>query len=459
MAIVGGCPPRDGTLRRFRNLLICAAAALVVGCATYAPVPLPPAAEILSAPYSRDAIIPVAHPRLPARPVDPARPLDDFDLARLALVTSPDLAASRARAGVADAQLVAAGLLPDPQLSLSIDRPSAPGLVDALAGGLVFDFGALVTRRSRVEGARHARDQARLDVAWTEWLALNHVRMLARRLPWIERQIAVAREAESAADEIYRLMHANMRRGDARLDDVTVYQVGLLDARDRRLALERQAEATRQELNLVLGAPPSARLMLAPARPLHSPATLDPEHLALRAGDERLDLGALRAGYEAQERSLRTAALRALPLPQLGLSRARDSGGIWSHGLSAGTTLPLWNRNRGEIAIATATRAQLAAEYRARLLQARGDLGTQVAALQTLDAERRALAMELPTLEASARVIGQATREGSVALATYETIRAALLGKRLTLLALEQAQAETEVALETAVGGFVWDVQ
>ena len=64
---------------------------------------------------------------------------------------------------------------------------------------------------------------------------------------------------------------------------------------------------------------------------------------------------------------------------------------------------------------------------------------------------------QIPRLEESARVIAQATREGSLPLVTYETVRAALLSKKLSLLALEQAQAEGEVALETAIGKLIWE--
>jgi outer membrane protein TolC len=39
---------------------------------------------------------------------------------------------------------------------------------------------------------------------------------------------------------------------------------------------------------------------------------------------------------------------------------------------------------------------------------------------------------------------------------TYVTVRAALLDKQLSLAALNGARAEAEVALETAVGDWLW---
>ena len=119
--------------------------------------------------------------------------------------------------------------------------------------------------------------------------------------------------------------------------------------------------------------------------------------------------------------------------------------------------MPLWNRNRGAISVARSTRAQLSAEYVARLLQTRGDIAAEVADLRHIDAQRRALSEQLPTLQASEQIVAKAAQEGNVALTTYNTLRASLLDKQLTLLALEQAQSEGEVALETAVGGWLWE--
>lgn len=429
----------------------------VAGCATYRPAPLPAPDALLQRNPAETARVSPEHPLLPARPINLSAPLTDLDAARLALIASPDLNAIRAQVDVSQAQLFSAGLVPDPQLSLSVDRPDVAGLVNALAAGLSFDLASLFTRADRVAGARNNASKVRLDVAWSEWLALNQVRMLVRRILALERQVAVAGEAEESAAEIYKLTERNMTRGDARLDDATVYQIGYLDAQDRLLALKRQLIASRQELNAVIGIPPQMSLTLSDARPLRSLEALDADTLVSEAAHGRLDIRALEAGYAAQESGVRVATKSALPLPQLSFSRTRDTGAIWTRGAGIGATLPLWNRNRGEISIAVATRAQLAAEYAARIYRMRADIVAQIEDLRAIDAERRALAGQIPKLEESARVIAQATREGSLPLVTYETVRAGLLSKKLSLLALEQAQAEGEVALDTSIGKLLWE--
>lgn len=427
----------------------------VSGCATYRPDPLPTVESLLRGTHAASAAWSPATTFLPAKSIDLAAPLSDLDAGRLALIASPELRAIRTQVGLSEAQLFAAGLIADPQISLSVDRPRGLELVDALAAGLSFDLASLFTRADRMTGARSAANKVRLDVAWSEWLALNQVRVMAQRTVALERQVAVANQAVIAAAEIYQLTERNMTSGDARLDDVAVYQIGYLDAQDRLLALQRQLTATRLELNALIGFPPEARLALSGGRYLQSLEGLDPQTLVSGAARDRLDIRALEAGYAAQESGARVAAKNAFALPQLGFNRARDTSAIWTTGIGIGATLPLWNRNRGEISIALATRTQLAAEYAARIHRMRADISAQVEDLRAIDSERRALAAHVPQLAESARVIGKATREGSLPLVTYETVRAALLGKKLSLLALEQAQAEGAIALETSIGKFL----
>ncbi len=425
----------------------------LAGCATYQPSPLPLDAG-LARPSLADAVNlpPMAHPRLAAASMDTNKPLDEFDLARLALLLSPDLAAERSKSGVAQAQLFAAGLLPDPQLSLSRDVPYASGLATALAGGLGFDLRSLFARPAQKDSSRHALTKVHNDLAWSEWLAINHVRTLCRRIVFLERQAAIAGQATDAARKIYDLSAGNLHRGDARLDATTLYQIGFLDAQDRSLALKRNLAAARQQLNAAIGLSPDTVLPLAEPPPVRDANGLDTNRLTQTALRQRFDLQALREGYSSQEANLRHALRSSIPLPQLSLNRARDTSAVWTRGIGIGIDLPLWNRGRGDIQIAAATRSQLAAEYAARVYQTQGDIAGACTDLLAIDTQRKALAGEIPRLIQAADMIGKAAQSGDLPLLAYETIRATLLDKQLALSALEQAQLEGEIALETLVG-------
>ncbi len=114
--------------------------------------------------------------------------------------------------------------------------------------------------------------------------------------------------------------------------------------------------------------------------------------------------------------------------------------------------IPLWNRNRGAIAQAEATRTQLREAYSARLFQTRADIFRLVQDLHRLQQEIQPLQQQVPKLEQAESRLRRAASEHDVTLLDYETVRSQSLAKRLQLLALQESFASQQAALELAVG-------
>jgi outer membrane protein TolC len=379
--------------------------------------------------------------------------MTDEALGILAVLVNPDLKAFRAREGVAEAQVFNAGLLPDPKLFGRFDWVfSGPaGLVSPYTATIQWDLAKLATRLTDVRIAdEHAR-QVRLDVAWQEWLVANQARLLARRCAYLARQEAVAAEAAQVSAQLLDLTRHNLTLGDATLTELGIREAAFLDAKDRSLALARQIAKVHQDLNRLLGFPPAPVLAIADLE-AEPPAGLDMERLFVSAQRQRLDLQALKAGYASQDASVYRAILGQYPAFTLGLNDYHYYSDYNTGGPTVSVDLPLFNRNRGVIAIAEATREQLYREYLARLHQTRADIGTLVMDLNRIAQEREPLARELPELTRAERLLREAAAAGDVTLVNYETVRANYLDKRLKLLALEQAAAEQAVALQLAVG-------
>lgn len=432
--------------------------AMIAGCSGYAPSPLDDGRSdsALSTPdrqeLAQDAQQ-LRHPRIPPMTLDFSKPLTSDELAVIAVLVNPDLKAMRARAGVADAQVFDAGLLPDPQLTVGLDRPTSgqAGLVNAYNVGVSWDILGLVTRRAARRVAQAKRIQVREDIAWSEWLTANQARLLAQRVAYLEAQHDLAQDAAAIANRLLDVSQRNLERHDIKIDEFALRQVAYLDAQDKALALSRDIEKVRQELNRTLGLPPSERLPIAPQK-ISVEQGRDARALFDIARNERLDLIALRAGYQAQEYQLQRDLLARFPQINLGLHRARDTGNITTLGFSVGITLPIFNGGRGTIAISLATREQLRAEYTARLHQTRSDIATLVADLERIDREIAPLVSQLPALQRAEETMRAGVGSGDVTLISYETVRATLLDKRLKLSSLEQAKAEQQVALQLATG-------
>jgi len=166
----------------------------------------------------------------------------------------------------------------------------------------------------------------------------------------------------------------------------------------------------------------------------------------------RPDLLALQAGYESQEAKLRGAVLAQFPALNIGVNTARDTTPVYTNGYSIGITLPLFDRNRGNIAIEQATRQQLKDDYEARVLSTRSDMQRLLADLATMQQQRSALSAHAQQLDEARRAAERAWQAGLLDWPTYLSIRGNALSVDLDLLDLQQQQATQAIALEALLG-------
>jgi outer membrane protein TolC len=443
------------------------AVSLLQACASYTPKPLDDAdvAAVLASP-DRAVLVREAAARSKLDTpwgitknivtLDFSKPLSLDEVAVIAVLSNPDLRALRAQQRIAEAQVFDAGLLPDPKISFGIDRlmaPSHEGLANAYSVSLSLDLlAALATREVERRAAQNAAEQVRLDIAWQEWNTAGEARLLALRIPYQQRAAELAEQAAQSAEQQLARTLALVQSGDLNGDELTTRRLAAADACDRALAAQRDAQGSRLELNRMLGLRPDETLELAPATPAAEWTRPDPDALFEDARHARLDLQALAAGYESQQAALHRAVLGQYPQMIITLNRARDTSRVQTFGPAVTFDLPLWNRNRGAIAIADADRERLRDVYAERLHQTRGDIAALIAALDRDEAARAALAQQLGDAQRIATAYQAAAENGDLTKPKAEAITAAVIDKRLALLALEQSCAEQTLALALTVG-------
>ncbi|WP_313807390.1 TolC family protein [Sphingobium sp.] len=428
---------------------------LVAGCATYSSSPLKDDPAVLAAPLA--SILEaragaIDRPWLKPTSIDLSAPLTPEGVAVLAVVNNPDLAALRARSGVADAQVFAAGLLPDPTFSLGADNVlSGPDTMLGIASSLGFNLNALRTRGVTRQQARAEARKVRLDLAWSEWQTAGQARLQAARIGALERQVALDRASRESAQVMLDHMLRAAGRGDIAGDQVQGARVAAFDAAERLRNDEKELSAARLELARMIGFPPDQVLLLAPPF-LPPPPPPDAAILFAMAQKGRTDLQALRAGYAAQEAALHKAVLDQFPTLDLTVNTARDTAGNVTVGPAVAFTLPLWNRNRGGIAVERATRAALKAEYDARLFQTRAEISAALAGVTLSRRQRDAVLASLPAARRFAAANRRAADRGDLSLATAATAEQALRDKELQLAQAERDIAEQTIALELLIG-------
>jgi outer membrane protein TolC len=293
-------------------------------------------------------------------------------------------------------------------------------------------------------------DQVRLDLAWSEWQTAGAARLQAIRIMALEQALQLA---DATNDNARSLLDRTLRaagRGDIAGDQVQAARLAAADAADKARTAQSDLNTARFELTRLLGLPPATALRLAPVT--GDDVTLDSGKLFAIAQANRTDIKALEAGYASQEAVVHKAILDQFPSLGLTLTANRDTSGNMIVGPSVDFTLPLWNRNRGGIAIEKATREALKAEYDARLFQTRAEIAAAVAGIEIARRQRDAVRRDLPASERFAQASRAAAARGDLSLATAQTAEQALRDKRIALSQTEQAIAEQMIALELLTG-------
>jgi outer membrane protein TolC len=408
----------------------------LTACAGYRPAPLPDA----------PALATESAPALAGR-------WSAAYVVAMALRESPDLRAVRTQRLAAGAARRQAGLLPDPTIGGAI-LPLVAGVGTTLAwnAALSEDLRGLVTLSARREGAKAAEFQVDAQVLWQEWQTAAQAKLLFVQIVEGDRALAIQRESAAVFAERSARLQAALARGDASLASAAPDLAALQSARAMVGAAARQQLVRRHQLNALLGREPDAPLPLAPTAAVAEPDLARIDARAAEISSRRPDLIALRLGYRAQEARVRLAVLMQFPVFTLGVAGGSDNSNVRNLGPQISTTVPIFDGNRGDVALQRATRSQLRAEYQARLDAAYGQLR---AAVGELKAGEVALAAANAGLPGARRAMDQAQRAldaGAIDELTYVDLAGAFYAKALEVAQLAETVLEQRLAIGAVVG-------
>ena len=191
--------------------------AMGAGCARYEPKPL-----------TRESIDQVLAPNCGG---DLPGSLSPDQIAVLAVKMNLELRAERDRRALSNAQVLQAGLLPNPQLTGGFDQPI--GGTDHITGysiGANWDITSLIARKERKEAARADAASVELDIAWKEWQTAEAAKMAAYDVAALTAQLSqldkIEQELVANRDLLRRAVETNQKT----LTDLAASEAAASDA-------------------------------------------------------------------------------------------------------------------------------------------------------------------------------------------------------------------------------------
>jgi outer membrane protein, heavy metal efflux system len=368
----------------------------------------------------------------------------------IALWNSPSFQATLADLGVARADLVDAGLLRNPIFSLLF--PVGPKQLEFT---LQFPFDALVQRPRRVAAASLNVKAVGERLVWDALSLVAQVRTAHADAITADRRLALATENADLTRRLANITDARLRAGD----------ISELEARAPRSDAARTdvvRQAVQHDRDL-------ARLTLAGLLGLDQvPDQLQPRVSAAYdvapcpVDDGRLnDALASRPDVRAAELAIEAATARARweRSRVLALIGVLDANGKGAEGFEMGpgvnVDLPLFNRNQGGTARATAEIERATYVYataRAQVVTDVRSAGARVSqAQQALDAWTSDI---VPSLEVEQRQAENAYNAGEIPLFNVLDVSRRLVDGRMQQLNAEADVFRARIALERAIGRY-----
>ena len=435
------------------------------GCASYHPLPLSNASvqQRLRTPAAKALQIPAAqlhHPFLAPVPLNLRSGLGPDQAAILAVILNPKLRADRDRRGLAAAQLIQAGILPNPTFGYTRDfvtGGSTAGTVTAFGFTGSWDISALVSHGAKVAAARANVQAIDLDVAWTEWQTAVAAKLALYRVVALEEELSRARQIATDQQQTVDTLQAAVDRHEKSVLDLAAAQASREDARATELTLEQELDRQRLELKKAVGVLPETKLSIEQGvdLPSHFPLPSDSK-LVADLENRRLDLVGLRQGYQSQEQTVRAAVLAQFPKIVLGFNpHSSDTTNVHTMGFGITVDLPIFDRNQGNIAIEKATRQKLFDEYATRVFEAHSDIATAVADIRSLNRQVAAAEAALPVLRYLVDVAKEASDQGAADVLGYFQAKTNLNQKSLQIIKLKQQLVDSRIALELASGRYL----
>lgn len=373
----------------------------------------------------------------------------------LAVLLNPSLRAVRDQRALSDAQILDAGLLPNPNLTYSLDVPTGgntAGRVNAFGLGLDWNVTSVISRASRVREAKAHGEAVDLDIAWQEWQVAQGAKAAVYQLSSLQRQIGLLGEVRGQVLENLADVRKAVAEGLMTASDLNAVRTAGSNLNERMLALAKQADQQRRKLLRLMGLPSDAPLRLR--QNLQLPSRIALPHTALLDGLEqrRLDLLALRRGYDSQEAAVRAAVLEQFPRITIGPTISRDTDNVRTTGFSLSIELPIFDRRQGKIAIERATRKTLYDEYINRVFEVRSDIEQLKSGIHFLNAQIAAAQSSAADLEKLTESYRRALADGRTNALVYYAAWNDRVDAQTRVVDLEGQLAQAVVALELATG-------
>lgn len=357
----------------------------------------------------------------------------------------------------------AAGRWADPEATVEFGQRRATdvntgalngeGMTYAVSIAQPIEFGGRIALRRAIADRQVAL--ARIGLQQFDATLAARARSLGYRLFAADEKAAAARSVAHRMRTLAQVIVARDPAGPSPQLEATALQASAISAERSAAAADAEANSILYELNQLRGASFAARIRIV--RPDMTLPDLPPDAmLVARASANNFELQALRAQFEQQGLRVDLAKKARIPVVSVGpyYDRARSDIRETNVGVRLSTSIPLWNRQAGDVAAEQGRQAQANATLIAAERRVAREVFDQAAQYQ---AKREALskwdAASAQRFAAAAVEADRNYRLGAIPLTTYTQMQQAYLEATSAILDTRRDAIEALLQLRALNGG------
>jgi outer membrane protein TolC len=400
----------------------------------------------------------IKHPLLKPVVFNLSDGLSPDEAAILAVLQNKDLRLARDKAGIADAQLLQAGLLPNPRIAYNFANTTGGldnGKVMGYGLSLDWEITALLTQAHKKAGAKADQQSINLQIAWQEWQVAQAAKLACY-------QWQVYAQQQSLLEDSLKRLSTNNEQLRIAADKGLITALESLSGITAQTTLENRLESVlvqknlhQQRLNRVLGRQADESIPFQESTALPEKLVV-PSYAQLTSNlaQQRLDLLALKQSYENQEQQVHIAVLQQFPKISIGITHTKNNSDYYTMGAGISLSLPVFDQNQGAIALAKANRQIVIDEYSNRDFQSKADIAELLVTVNSINGEIKTSKTALSSLENVLKAYDIASQQGQIDRLMYYTAWSNVFDKKVDLLTLQLHLVEAQIALETATGRY-----
>ena len=393
---------------------------------------------------------------------DGQAPLSVEQALALALRNNREIRAQVESIAASRADLVQAGLLPNPVVALTLQFPFDPVSGGTFVGAsLVQSFTALWLRGGKIDAADARLNQSVLDVSDRALRLVAEVKATHTRIDFGQRTIALSDDNLATIQRSIDSLESRIRAGEGTtLDSNRARQQHAKAQAERTITLRDLAKERRRMLELIGFAAENAEWtvdagVINTVNSASNDSNAPDETAVMALADaQRLDVAAARLIVKAQQADLSTEERSRLKDFGLGADFEREADGKKSIGPVIELGIPIFDSNQAQIAKAGSLARAALANYQALAQRATREVRVAwidaTAAASLLGQYRETV---LPISERNLTLAQSSLTAGQADVTVLLEAQRDLIDARRTLIDLQRDAALAQIALEHAAGG------